>query len=280
MDLLNLEIFCTVAYELSITGAAKRLNRAQSNVSTRIQQLEKQLGVTLLLRDSKQIRLTREGKSFLGYCEQMLALAKEAKQALHPAEPCGELHIGSMEATAASRLPALLAGFQQRWDKVSLRVSTAPSRRLLERICDYSLDCAFIALRSEEKLSSNLMVKQAFSEQLLLIVPERYRHLKVHELTKLRLACFGEGCSYRDYAQTKVFANQSLMVQELGSYHGIIASVAAGCCVGILPKSVLDLQPQKIGLSVINLEMLNTALVWRKNNNSYALKKFTQLFDS
>lgn len=280
MDLWDLEIFSTVAYELSITGAAKRLNRAQSNVSTRVQQLEKQLGVTLLLRDSKQIRLTREGECFLGYCEQMLALAKEAKQALHPAEPCGELHIGSMEATAASRLPRLLAGYQQRWDKVSLRVSTAPSRRLLEGICDYSLDCAFVALGNDEKLSSDLMAKQAFSEQLLLIVPERYRHLKVHELTKLRLACFGEGCSYRDYAQKQVFANHSLMIQELGSYHGIIASVAAGSCVGILPKSVLDLQPQTIGVSIINLEIINTVLVWRKNNHSHALKKLTQLFQS
>ena len=45
MDHQSLEIYCSVATELSITRAAKQLGRVQSNVSTRIQQLEEELGV-------------------------------------------------------------------------------------------------------------------------------------------------------------------------------------------------------------------------------------------
>lgn len=276
MDLLNLEIFQTVAQELSITRAAKRLNRAQSNISTRIQQLEKQLNTTLFLRDSKQIQLTRQGQCFLFYSEQMLALAKQAQQALHPSEPSGTLYIGSMESTAASRLPHLLADFQQRWQKVELQVTTAPSLDLLEAVNNYRLDCAFLALDKHE-LAEDLTYKRAFTEELLLIIPQRYQQTPLSELPISRLACFRQGCSYRRYAQQHLPLKQPLSLQEVGSYHAIIACVAAGSCIGVLPKSVLQLQQQPAGISAVSLGFLDTWLVWRKTNNSAALQQFSHL---
>ncbi len=107
MDLSSLEIFRAVAHEASVTRAAQQLQRAQSNVTTRIRQLEEDLGVELFLRDGKRMSLTERGSEFLAYAEQLLALADEARQSMHPAEPGGRLRLGSMESTAASRLPAL-----------------------------------------------------------------------------------------------------------------------------------------------------------------------------
>ena len=107
MDLSSLEIFRAVAREASVTRAAQQLQRAQSNVTTRIRQLEEDLGVELFLRDGKRMSLTERGSEFLAYAEQLLALADEARQSMHPAEPGGRLRLGSMESTAASRLPAL-----------------------------------------------------------------------------------------------------------------------------------------------------------------------------
>src|SRR5471032_3594479 len=113
MDHVNLVIFRTVAAELSITRAAKRLGRVQSNVTTRIQQLEEGLGVALFRRDGNRLSLSPEGERFLGYADRMLALAEEARQMLHPQTPAGELRIGTMESTAASRLPTPLARFHR-----------------------------------------------------------------------------------------------------------------------------------------------------------------------
>ena len=75
MDLSSLEIFRCVAEEQSVTRAAARLQRVQSNVTTRIRQLEEDLGVALFLRDGKRMALTDQGREFLAYAEKLLALA-------------------------------------------------------------------------------------------------------------------------------------------------------------------------------------------------------------
>ena len=75
MDHTSLDIFRVVAAELSVTRAAKRLGRVQSNVTTRIQQLEEELGVPLFRRDGNRLTLSAEGDRFLGYANRMRALA-------------------------------------------------------------------------------------------------------------------------------------------------------------------------------------------------------------
>ena len=75
MDFAALEIFRAVAQEGSVTRAAERLGRVQSNVTTRVQQLEEQLGATLFLREGKRMVLTPAGEALRGYADRLLALA-------------------------------------------------------------------------------------------------------------------------------------------------------------------------------------------------------------
>ena len=98
MDLAALEIFRAVAAEGSVTRAAERLGRVQSNVTTRVQQLEEQLGATLFLREGKRMVPTPAGESLRGYADRLLALAEEARQSVHPHEPGGRLRLGSWNA--------------------------------------------------------------------------------------------------------------------------------------------------------------------------------------
>ena len=100
MDFVALEIFCAVAAEGSVTRAAERLQRVQSNVTTRVRQLEDELGSALFLRENKRMALTPEGQIFLGYAQRLLALAEEARQALQPSQPQGRLRLGAMESSA------------------------------------------------------------------------------------------------------------------------------------------------------------------------------------
>ncbi|MEG0881337.1 MAG: LysR family transcriptional regulator, partial [Janthinobacterium sp.] len=80
MDSESLRIFCSVASELSVTQAAARLARAPSSVTTRIQQLEADIGAALFVRTNKRMALTAAGERFLEYAQRLLALA-EAPQA-------------------------------------------------------------------------------------------------------------------------------------------------------------------------------------------------------
>ncbi len=124
MNHSTLEIFIQVAETQSVTQAAKRLGRAQSNITTRIQQLEEELAVELFVRGNKKMVLSPAGVQFLSYARRILSLAEEAKQALHPTTPGGSLRLGAMEATAASRLPPLLTRFQQQCPQVDITLIT------------------------------------------------------------------------------------------------------------------------------------------------------------
>lgn len=132
MNHSTLQIFIQVADTQSVTLAAKRLGRAQSNITTRIQQLEEELVVELFVRGNKKMVLSPAGVQFLSYARRILSLAEEAKQALHPTTPGGSLRLGAMEATAASRLPPLLTRFQQQCPQVDVTLSTRPTRQLAE----------------------------------------------------------------------------------------------------------------------------------------------------
>lgn len=275
MDLSSLEIFRAVAHEASVTRAAQRLQRAQSNVTTRIRQLEEDLGVELFLRDGKRMSLTERGSEFLAYAEQLLALADEARQSMHPAEPGGRLRLGSMESTAASRLPALLASYHKACPRVALEVSTGTSHALFDGVRAQRLDCALVAAGpgwAGELDGSGLRGEPLFREELLMILPAE--HPPVHDVAEVRLrtlAGFARGCTYRQLAEDSL--GTPLTVQEVGSYHAILACVAAGACVGVLPRSVLQLLGTP-PLRSLPLAEVDTWLVWREGYATAAFERW------
>ncbi|MBG7037569.1 LysR family transcriptional regulator [Pseudomonas aeruginosa] len=275
MDLSSLEIFRAVAHEASVTRAAQQLQRAQSNVTTRIRQLEEDLGVELFLRDGKRMSLTERGSEFLAYAEQLLALADEARQSMHPAEPGGRLRLGSMESTAASRLPALLASYHKACPRVALEVSTGTSRALFDGVRARRLDCALVAAGpgwAGELDGRGLRGEPLFREELLMILPAE--HPPVHDVAEVRLrtlAGFARGCTYRQLAEDSL--GTPLTVQEVGSYHAILACVAAGACVGVLPRSVLQLLGTP-PLRSLPLAEVDTWLVWREGYATAAFERW------
>ena len=118
MDLVALQIFKTVAEEGGITRAAVKLHRVQSNVTTRIKQLEASLGTALFLRQNRRLSLSAEGRRLLAYADQLLRLSSEAQAALRDGVPRGVLRIGTLESTAATRLPPVLSRFHRAYPEV------------------------------------------------------------------------------------------------------------------------------------------------------------------
>ena len=79
MDLVQLEIFKAVAEQL--------IHRVPSNLTTRIKQLEQDLGVDLFIREKSRLRLSPAGWSFLGYARRILDLVQEARMTVAGEEP-------------------------------------------------------------------------------------------------------------------------------------------------------------------------------------------------
>lgn len=139
MDLTQLEMFNAVAEAGSITQAAAIVHRVPSNLTTRLRQLETELGVDLFIRENQRLRLSPAGHNFLRYSQQILALVDEARSVVAGDEPQGLFSLGSLESTAAVRIPATLAEFNHRYysrDGVVSRDVGLCGRR--SRHCAYS----------------------------------------------------------------------------------------------------------------------------------------------
>ncbi|HBO8619508.1 TPA: hypothetical protein L5B43_004386 [Pseudomonas aeruginosa] len=194
---------------------------------------------------------------------------------MHPAEPGGRLRLGSMESTAASRLPALLASYHKACPRVALEVSTGTSRALFDGVRARRLDCALVAAGpgwAGELDGSGLRGEPLFREELLMILPAE--HPPVHDVAEVRLrtlAGFARGCTYRQLAEDSL--GTPLTAQEVGSYHAILACVAAGACVGVLPRSVLQLLGTP-PLRSLPLAEVDTWLVWREGYATAAFERW------
>src|SRR2546428_7241148 len=127
IDLTALEIFKTVAEQGGITKAATALHRVQSNVTTRVKQLEERLGTKLFHRQGRRLVLSSEGKVLLAYADRLLRLSSEAQAALKGHGPHGLFRLGTLESTAATRLPPVLARYHRGYPAVRLELVTRPS---------------------------------------------------------------------------------------------------------------------------------------------------------
>ncbi|WP_233881073.1 LysR family transcriptional regulator [Paraburkholderia flagellata] len=278
MDLAELAIFRAVVRENGVTRAAAKLNRVQSNVTTRIKQLEDQLGTPLFTREGRRLILTPAGQTLLPYAERLLALADEARHALKAGRPAGRLRLGTMESAAASRLPGLLAHYHQAWPEVTLELETGTTGTLVERLREYEIDAALIATPLDGLPDPDVFdLVPVYREELVMLTPRGHRPIREPgDIALSTLVAFERGCAYRAYVERWYLEHgiRPSRVLELGSYHAIVACVAAGAGVAVAPRSVLELQRNADEVTMHSLGRLgqiDTLLAWRRGHFSPAL---------
>ena len=285
MELSELLTFSTVARLGGVTRAADELNTVQSNVTQRVKALEAEIGTALFERHSRGMTLTGAGRRLLPYAQRMATLSREAVLAARDdGEPKGPLAIGSMETTAAVRLPALLAEFHRRHPAVRLTLRTATTADLVAAVLDGTLDGAFVAGPIDHaELTSTI----AFREELVLVTARRWS-----SLAALRAGTPGSGptalvfrigCTYRQRLEQlfSEFGWPSAARFELGTLDGMIGCVAADMGVTLLPRAVVG------GNETVTLHQLSpvqstvdTLFIRRRSAHKYsALQGFTACLD-
>lgn len=272
MDLSDLNIFRAVVQAGGITRAAEQLHRVQSNVTTRVRQLEQELGVELFIREGKRLHLSPAGKLLLNYADQLLDLAREAREAVHDAKPRGLFRLGAMESTAAVRLPAPLNDYHHRYPEVTLELQTDSIKVLSERVLHGELDAAFVAEPVADAPFEKAMV---YDEELVIVASARQSPIKSpRDLKPQAMLAFEMGCPYRLRLE-QWFARSGEMPEriiEMDSWHAILGCTAAGMGVSVLPKMVLTTVPDRKFLSVHplppELARAPTMLIWRKGTQS------------
>jgi DNA-binding transcriptional LysR family regulator len=276
MDFAALQIFKAVVDEGGIGPAAKKLHRVQSNVTTRIQQLEASLGAKLFVREKRRLYLSPEGELFLGYVEQMLQMSEHARAAVLGDAPRGVLRIGSLESTTASRLPPCLSRYHGKHPAVRVELTTGTTDTLVEAVMSRKLEAAFVA---DCTAVPRLEIMPAFDEELVVVAPRSHPRIRrAHDVRTDTIISFPSGCAYRRRLQGWLAAAGvvSERVLELSSYHAIVACVASGAGIAFVPRSVLETIRGLESVAVYPLTAktgrVTTSLVWRKGEASLALK--------
>jgi DNA-binding transcriptional LysR family regulator len=234
MSLDDLHIFRCVVREGGVTRAADLLHRVPSNVTTRIKQFEERLGVTLFRRQGRSLALTEAGRTLLGHAEKLLQMADLAEQELRGGHVRGALRLGSIESAAGARLPPILSAFHGQFPDVMIELQTGTTRAMLRHLERFEIDAAFVSEPFErERLSSVAM----FEEELVLITG------RGAPLNGRTVVAFPHGCSYRQRLVEWMAGEDTApeRILEMSSYHAIVACVAAGTGVAIVPAGVLDL---------------------------------------
>ena len=276
LDLDALQIFKTVADQGGVARAAAHLNRVQSNVSTRLKQLETSLGTPLFRRQNRRLVLSDQGRVLLSYADRLLRLSDEAQSAVRDGALQGVLRIGTMESTAAARLPPILAAYHEAWPKVRIELVTGTSGALAAKVRNYEIEAAFVA---QPFPADGLAAMDAFKEELALISPLAWAPIRsAKDLVNRSVIAFAAGCSYRRILES--WLNQEGIapdkVMEFASYHAIVACVAAGTGVAIVPRSVLAVLGAEHSVRVGALSGSHghalTRLVWRADDDTPALQ--------
>ena len=280
MDLADLAIFKAVVEEGGIVRAARKLHRVQSSVTSRIQQLEASVGTRLFVRNKQRLHLSSSGEVLLAYADRLLGLAEEARNAVADGPPRGVLRLGALESTTASRLPAVFCTFHQRFPDVRIELTTGTNDALVTAVGDRRLDAAFVAVAPSRPELTHCGV---FNERLVLITS--LAHVPVKRATDIAgdsVIAFPRGCAYRRVLERWVGDKDlaSLRVLELSSYHAIVACVASGTGVAIVPQSVLaTVQSSRVAVYTLPkvLSDVVTPLIWRSGESTPPVNALREL---
>jgi LysR family hydrogen peroxide-inducible transcriptional activator len=246
MQIHQLRYFCAVARTGSFTRAAQQEHLAQPSLSQQVRKLEDELGTKLFDRLGRSVRLTQFGEAFLPRAEAILRQLSDAKLQIQElaGEERGKLVIGAIPTIAPYFLPAHLASFARKFPRVQVSVVEELTHDLLDRIQHGTVDLALLALPVP---AANYLCQELFRERLYLVVPENHRlasqrkaHLKQIEDDPFLLLkeghCFREN-TLSACGRARVQPN---VVFESGQFTTIIAMVAAGTGVSVVPEMAIE----------------------------------------
>jgi DNA-binding transcriptional LysR family regulator len=233
-----LRAFVTVVDSGGFSAAAQRLLRGQSAVSLQVKRLEERLGVRLLERGPRHLKLTGEGEAIIEPARRILALNEELAARAREPELAGVVRLGAPEDFATSRLPAILASFARAFPRVALEVTCELTLELLDRFGSGGLDLALIK-REPAGPAAGVRV---WREPLVWVAA---RHGAGSVDGPLPLVCSPRPCLHRKRATGALDAigRPWRVAYSCGSLAGNHAALRAGLGVAVLP---LDMVPSDL----------------------------------
>jgi DNA-binding transcriptional LysR family regulator len=255
VELRHLRTFETVARTLSVTQAARELHYAQSSVSDQIQALERELGVELLDRSQRRVRLTPQGAALAEYAERILKLMEEARWAV--SRPGAEVAVGALETVCLHLLPGVLSRYRALYPEARVRIAQDNRGELYKAVRRGDLDVCLTF--GDPPPDAGLRAETLAEEPLVVIAPpghplaDRGRTSLAALATEPFLAT-ERGCGFREMFDN-AFSGPAAKepVAEVSSIGTLGACVAAGMGCALLPRLAVRAQAARGEVAMIEV---------------------------
>lgn len=247
---------------------------SQPALSLQMKALEDTLGVPLIERGTRHVRLTRLGEALAIRARDILRAVDELGELAqaHRNPLVGRFRIGVIPTVAPYLLPAMIKELSQRFPSLDLHPREAVTQRLIDDLMDARLDAAILALPVSEPSLTELAL---FDEQFLLVRARNDSGKPVPNpemLREMRLLLLEEGHCFRDqalsYCNLTSSAPRDLM--EGSSLSTLVQMVGAGIGVTLIPEMAVKIETRSAEVSVARLPAPHPSrkigMVWRKTN--------------
>ena len=284
VELRHLRYFIAVAEELNFSRAAERLHMAQPPLSAAIRQLERELGVDLFIRTTREVSLTDAGRAFLDGARRTLADAERAAEDARRAGAgdLGRLRIAYSWSTRFETLPALGRAFRASHPGVEVLAQEMWNARMAPAFANGSIDVA-ISLCPE--IASELELAPIRKERLVALLPEHHplagqQAIPLSALSGEEIVLFPREIAPRLHDAFVAIYRRAGFEPQLRneSFHtgwdlGVIAEIPAAAMV---PQSVANGLPEGIAAVALSepTDALETCLVWRADQRNPAVEAF------
>ena len=273
IELRQLRYLVALADERHFTRAAAREYVAQPALSQQIQRLEQQVGLPLVDRTTRRVRLTDAGEALVARARRILAEVDAAQQELEARAGvrAGRVVIGAMQSLGPFDLPALLREFHRRYPDVDLTVREEVSEPLVAMVADDTVDMAFLSL-AEAARHGQLATEPLITEPIVALLPNEHRlarrkRLKLHELRDEPFVTFREGAGIRRILMHAAAAEgfEPQIAFETNNVQRIRELVSIGLGVAVVPQSDGVEPGPPVAASLISPPMTrDVTLAWRQ----------------
>lgn len=214
------KIFNEAATTLSFSGAAKKLYMSQSAVSQAINQLEKELGIKLFIRQAKSVVLTKEGAMLHKHINQALEIITTAENELssHTDLQNGELIIGASDTLSQYFLPKFLVQYYNLYPNILIKVLNRTSLEIAELLKEGQIDIGFINMPIED---NSLVIKECLKIHDIFVSANKDENVYTNqEIAELPLILLEKNSNSRHHLDT-YFAGNGILLQskiEVGAH--------------------------------------------------------------
>lgn len=260
MEFAQLQALVSIARFRSFARAAEHMSRTQPALSIAIKKLEEEMGVPLLERFRRDVRLTDAGKILVDLAQEMLNLRKQAVDAIDELRQLhqGKVAIGANESTNLYLLPRIILGYREKYPQIKIEVYRSSSVQLPQEIKDRNLDFGIVSFDPTDRELASFPILE--DELVLITRPDhrlaRKRKVTIQDLGTETFVAHNVTSPSRDRV-LEVFHNAGVPLDigiELSSIETIKQFVEKKVGIAFLPRLCIEKELREKRLITVPVE--------------------------